>query len=551
MNHGLGDTELRVRELAISIILIAFGLGGCVSYPTEITSSHSSSPGLYDSADAFVAQNSEDDSDTFAEEISVFLIHGMGNTPYDFHRDAIEMFAESLTSTSSPPTIETDIVYDVCLGQSHYFLAEARLGDARELNPIERVEETGLFQRPVVERRELTHEGVDAPVMSACNLNSADLRSFAEIRHSNSDESFLGNWVVVDNESADHLSLSRFGLLTRTRVRGMRPGEEIERTVTIYTYWWDGDAAAIQELYVGYDLDALCVPGATNPVNSCGAEPHAHHRSARVNDVIKRSVMNYGLADAAIYLSDFGDLMRSGIRNALCLALMDEQLAAGQLLNVDTITSPCLTLDERTSLGQSISLSFLPEEAIDDLRTSRPFFVLTKSLGSRMFFDALELGDDEGSIFPGAAYVRDEFLSRSPVVYMSANQIPLLGLSDISRSEMIPTKSDDEEPSFLAQFLAPDENACLTGRIVAFYDRNDMLGYRAAEHLPDEVRECVVEIDQDYSPALLRSIVSWIPSNHDQSFVDDSARRLVMCGGESIRTNAGRTEIEPNSEHCW
>ncbi len=344
----------------------------------------------------------------------------------------------------------------------------------------------------------------------------------------------------VDSQRARRLY--RFGLLAAYSFRvsyrdGSRPGVPVR----YYAYWWQGDAEYLQLPYIREDL----------------SEAYENER-VTINKAIKRGVINDGLSDAALYLGSGGELMRDGTRNALCLMVLH---LTGRVNGGAAVAAPCMRL--RLTDG----------DAISDLGGSN-IVLLTQSLGSRILFDSLDRFSSDNSKITAdqAASIGQTILRNGPLVYMSANQLPLLGVSQISVTPFAPKRSGfraapapapaggffrqlldrvepapaDEEviPSLAARSLGIEAASARDRepRIIAFYDPNDLLGYRAGDHLSDGDRKRIIEVTQRYAPPWI--IFADPIAAHDASFDNDRGQQLVMCGAhrpskdsQSIRIN--------------
>lgn len=296
---------------------------------------------------------------------------------------------------------------------------------------------------------------------------------------------------------------ARFGIISVTEVEGRYQGRPIP--VRVYSYWWQGDASLIQAPY----MQDLPVPG---------------ERRAPLNARIKSRIINDGFSDAVLYAGSFGEVMRDGMRNAVCLMALDRQG-----LTPEPTRSACAQLGgagDATALAQT------------------HVALLTSSLGGRILFDAL--GEAQRDPAPDAVRrLAATLTTASPVIYMSANQLPLLGLSQLDVARWTPQPAPGSSANFLSRFLSAATTRAdgprAPNRIVAFFDPNDLLGYRAGAHLPSPLAANIIEVEQHYARPgrLLADPVK----AHDQSFSNALSRRFIMCG--ATRTAKGLSVREP------
>ncbi|MCI5074972.1 hypothetical protein [Oricola sp.] len=432
-----------------------------------------------------------DESD---DSIIVFSIHGMGKTPACYSETIARMLAgEKGTETPASKTGEDSRQHDIAC------LASGRTMPVC-LNDTVRVDSEGFHDRSSTR-----------PIGKEC---------------ANGGKAFSLDALVAEKAEAEQpvaRSFDRFGTLTYREIETGVVGRSTPLKIRYYAYWWHGDANELQAPFVHHDLSG----------------PYERER-APLNRTIKRVVLNEGLTDAALYAGTFGMIVREGTRNALCLMirhLNGEVPATAQ-------AAPCRGIQDQ----------------IDDAIVGRRIVLLSKSLGSRMLFDALS--DDETGEGPLAllAHTPENFAGQigqciartGPLIYMSANQLPLIAiaglkidrsgnagdgpqgfdfLDEITRS---PAQTDKAE-----ERLRKTQPRCVTedrreeSRIVAFYDPNDSLGYRAGDHLSKTQKERIFEVTQRYAGTFL-GLAALPDQAHDQSFRKANGRRIVMCGAEVV-----------------
>ena len=200
--------------------------------------------------------------------------------------------------------------------------------------------------------------------------------------------------------------------------------EELE--YVIYRVFWDEIFwNSLQSAHVGQD-------------HHLGPATGVAGLRRKYNRRLKDEMVNYGFSDAVMYLGPAGEEIRKAVKGAMCAAALD---AAGQ------------TFEKQ---GESISGDEACTQATDNLEITNQFAFVSESLGSKISFDVMRevLTDDRSTIL-------DEMISGSEI-YMLANQIALLSLSDLTHS---PVKKAQLDP----RQRRP--------RIVALSEINDFLSY--------------------------------------------------------------------------
>lgn len=301
--------------------------------------------------------------------------------------------------------------------------------------------------------------------------------------------------------------IRRFGILRYQDVEADYQGRTFR--VRIYSYWWDADASLLQSYYMS--ADELIEPGQRVPINAA----------------IKAHIINDGFSDAVLYTGTFGAVMRDGMRNALCLTALERGAQAGAA--VAAKPAACARLESASAGTRALGSTHIA--------------LMTSSLGSRILFDAL----DEGRNQSGAAteQIAQVLLRSSPVIYMSANQLPLLGLGQLSvRADGYVQSDRPQGSSFLERYLGHVRDGGIStppNSIVAFFDPNDLLGYRAGGHLPQRLNRNIIEVEQHYARRW-----RWLANPmaaHDQSFSNARSRMMIRCG--AVRSGNSIAVREP------
>jgi hypothetical protein len=111
-------------------------------------------------------------------------------------------------------------------------------------------------------------------------------------------------------------------------------------------------------------------------------------------------------------------------------------------------------------------------------RARAPLIVITDSLGSKITFDALYQMAAFGS--GGARDAAANAIDRIAIVFMRANQLPLLALADHSISPRAALTRDRFPADPVGEVLSLRQGArapTVSNRVVAFTDPNDLLSY--------------------------------------------------------------------------
>jgi len=168
-----------------------------------------------------------------------------------------------------------------------------------------------------------------------------------------------------------------------------------------------------------------CVPGVMEPVLTSQAKDDEVQAPSRllVNRILKESVLDRNLADAAIYMGQYHTVMQLGLADALCYGLT----------------------------GQAVvkSNGSVPNRACNwnkgHMDPDTRYIFVTHSLGSRLLYDTLlglmqveAPGVEKAALnqaFPDADKYVNGILTKTPVIYMMANQLTFLGMANITADD--------------------------------------------------------------------------------------------------------------------
>ncbi|MDP3748514.1 MAG: hypothetical protein Q8Q88_15855 [Phenylobacterium sp.] len=292
----------------------------------------------------------------------------------------------------------------------------------------------------------------------------------------------------------------------------------VREEVYVYTYFWEADLWALQAPYLTGDLQEPILP-----------------RQGIGNGLLKRYVMDHGFSDAVAYLGPGGNLVREGVRGAVCVMMKHAMKARGA-------SEP----PPPDPLGGSHCLEVLGDGF--EVPIDVEFSFISHSLGSRMLLDALAPYTTPTAGAVGARSVKSDIslqklADRTRTFFMAANQVPLLG---IGRVELISTTSPpppgaSEGRSFLDFKLgkAPREKAAVSPilelDVVAFWDPGDLLGFKVDGGMAQREFEGP---GVTYTTVAHRNtpqwafLFSWPSAAHDREMETASAYRLILCGGD-------------------
>lgn len=215
---------------------------------------------------------------------------------------------------------------------------------------------------------------------------------------------------------------------------------------------------------------SLCYDsGNTTP--SC-QDPNELNKRKRgsINRAVKSTLMNDCLSDVVLYLGPDGGRIRKAIRAGI------DEIAA--------------TKSEKSAL-----------------------VLITESLGSKILADSL-LDEADGNA------ERLEFLEPTEQVFMAANQLPLIELSEDSAKR----GSGSNWSTLLSKILAERADAANAVQIVAFTDPNDLLSYEL-RHRGFAAANVIVSNDTTWFWALER------PDTAHTGYLDNSkVWELIVCG---------------------
>ena len=200
------------------------------------------------------------------------------------------------------------------------------------------------------------------------------------------------------------------------------------------------------------------------------------YRRATMNGALKTNLINDCLSDAVVYAGQHGDPIRAAMKLAVCRELGGTPIA-GQ---------PC---------------DFTSAEL------DRPIAVITESLGSKILFDAARATYEEVGQAAGARAAMTQRFASVQMIYLMANQIPLLDIASPLPTQLEADAQEGGAPhsSSLGHMIGvmhgartamPSERlaAMATPTVVAFTDPNDLLSYRLIPSVLDVARARLINV---------------------------------------------------------
>lgn len=281
----------------------------------------------------------------------------------------------------------------------------------------------------------------EAPILLTQEYNGLQLRGEAV----SSKTSFCRTQDKV-NPTQDKV-ICQFGTIFKNVYRGEVSG----KTVSINSYalfWQDNAWDRVQNSYIGDDLELVKTD------------------SVRLNRILKTFVLDNGFSDAALYLGNFGKVLRASTEGALCMMMRDA-------LGVAALKEQSGTVCDLANFSDPSSIA-----DIESLKVT----LVSKSLGSRILLDSLMPLNELNATheYGQALRVTDPSIKLKDILkkveekqfeqiqrmrtkrafarslsnsYMLANQFPLLGLGTLSAET---GKSMEIRDSIYCQFITHD-----------------------------------------------------------------------------------------------
>ena len=275
----------------------------------------------------------------------------------------------------------------------------------------------------------------------------------------------------------------------------------------VYRVFWDDIFwNALQFQHVGQDDDR-------------GSSSQIARERRKYNRRLKDELVSYGLSDAVLYLGPMGATVRDAVRGSICAAHLDAGGYGFAEQGLETSHAEACRLAGATRVE------------------TNAFAFVSESLGSKIAYDLFRDALTDGRDGP-----LDRLVEGSEI-YMLANQIALLSLSDVTTEERPRAleMTEDQRPTVVA---VSEVNDFLTFELVPFlrqlwsrsdggtdFDADfDANGRRAelAASLGFDVVDLRVEFADPLVPGV-RGLVDPLQAHKDHA-AERELMRLILCG---------------------
>lgn len=247
----------------------------------------------------------------------------------------------------------------------------------------------------------------------------------------------------------------------------------------------------------------------------------------KYNRILKDDLVNYGFSDAVMYLGPAGHEIRNAIRGAMCSAALD---AAGFNFERQGAT---VNQGEVCDTADKTSVRF------------NQFSFVTESLGSKIVYDLMREAhnDNKDTII--------DTLIEGSEVYMLANQLALLSLSDLSLTPQA-TAYTPTTPETRPRLVAMSEiNDFLTYELVPFIEqiqkRSFKNGYASGGLINNAQRQEVirklgfdmVDVRLEFADKLIAVVEGFADPKdaHSGHAGEELIMKLILCGAKNGRLN--------------
>jgi len=248
----------------------------------------------------------------------------------------------------------------------------------------------------------------------------------------------------------------------------------------------------------------------------------------KFNRILKDDLVNYGFSDAVMYLGPAGQEIRNAVGGAMCSAALD---AAGYSFEKQGAS---ISKEDICSLADATSIQL------------NQFAFVTESLGSKIIFDLMREAQRDNR-----DTVVDELIAGSEV-YMLANQLALLSLSDLSltpRAALQPSFSIQERPRLVAM---SEINDFLSYELVPFIEqvqrRSFKDGYASSGLTTVEERQNVIEkigfdmvdVRLEFADKLISVVGGFVDPKdaHSGHAGEEGIMKLILCGAKNGQLNS-------------
>ena len=247
----------------------------------------------------------------------------------------------------------------------------------------------------------------------------------------------------------------------------------------------------------------------------------------KYNRILKDDLVNYGFSDAVMYLGPAGHEIRNAVRGAMCSAALD---AAGYSFEQQ---------------GASVNEDEICATANNNAIQLNQFAFVTESLGSKIAFDLMREAQTDSK-----DTIIDELIAGSEV-YMLANQLALLSLSDLSltpRQAPPASASTEDRPRLVAM---SEINDFLTYELIPFIEqiqRRTFKGGYATGGLKNEAERQevikklgfdMVDVRLEFADKLIPFAKSFVnPKDAHSGHAGEAViMQLMLCGAKDGQIN--------------
>ena len=241
----------------------------------------------------------------------------------------------------------------------------------------------------------------------------------------------------------------------------------------------------------------------------------------KYNRRLKDEMVNYGFSDAVMYLGPAGQQIRNAVKGAMCAASLD---AGGY------------TFEKQ---GPEISAKQACQSASNTTTISNQFAFVSESLGSKITFDVMR-----EAMTDGRSTILDDMIAGTEV-YMLANQIALLSLSDLSKepartAELDPDKRRpriialSEINDFLSYGINPFFKNLWDRQYLDDGERRQAFDYRAREELSRKLGFDFVDIRLEFADPIVSLIKDFVDplQAHSKHVAEPELVLLMLCGAD-------------------
>lgn len=247
----------------------------------------------------------------------------------------------------------------------------------------------------------------------------------------------------------------------------------------------------------------------SNKSGSCPADQAAYpYQRAALNRSLKDKLLDDCLADAVIYQGKSREAISQRMQAAILQAVGGTDGTGAAPLPGD---------------GE------VPQETV-------PLVLITDSLGSKVTFDAIfKLSDT-----PGVSAAALRVFNRTPLIFMRANQLPLLRLAEMDLDGSMAPPGPGTFPADPIQALVDRSSMQGIGKptnvptVVAFSDPNDLLSYTLVKS-PFAARATYPIVDVVVSNAPTYLGLLELPDRAHTAYPGNPAvRRMIACGEPAL-----------------